>query len=193
MKKYRLLLSLWIVVLIFSGCQSSTSSDSSTGDASNTVSKESVNESSNESENEVESVEVDEMVTTLEVQTSDKMDTYIESFESLLAERSLKLEDQTVKDAVSIGAIAGYGFNVNRMGLEVYLFDESSSDEKTTANIQTAKEEGYITIFGVEINGKVPTSKCTYNHGLVLIFPAEEYVGAHPNKEAIIEAFEGIQ
>jgi len=69
------------------------------------------------------------------------------------------------------------------------LFDGDSSDKKAIENLKTAKESGFVTIFGVEINGETPKANCTINNNLVLIFPLEDMFGAHPDKEAIVQAF----
>lgn len=121
-----------------------------------------------------------------------KMDAYLESFETLLADSGLTLEDKTVKDAASIGAAEGYGFQINYAPFELYLFDPDSGDEKTAENLKTAEESGYITIFGVELNGEVPKPECAFHQNMVLIFLGEDYGITHPNKDAITSAFLNI-
>lgn len=113
-------------------------------------------------------------------------------FEEELKEVNLNLTNKVIKDAESIGALEGYGFNVNDVGIEIYYFDLSGKSEKTQKNLKTASEEGFITIFGVEINKKEITSKCSINDALVLIFPAESFGLSHPNKDAIVQAFMNI-
>ena len=126
------------------------------------------------------------------IHNSGKIDGYLESFEQLIAEEDLKLQGKTTKDAASIGASDGYGYSIGGIPFEIYLFDPSNTGEQTQANLKTAKESGYITIFGVEINGKTLKSSCTLNGNLVLIFPTEDMLGKHPNKQAIVEAFMNI-
>jgi hypothetical protein len=124
------------------------------------------------------------------IETTGKMDAFLESFESELAKQNLTLTEKAVKDAASIGASEGYGLYVNAGPFEVYFFDPNSTDEKTTQNLQTAELESYITIFDVEINGKTPQPACTFHDNFVLIFPTEDYGIMHPNHEAIVAAFE---
>ncbi|MGI6751988.1 MAG: hypothetical protein ACOX4U_05135 [Anaerovoracaceae bacterium] len=138
---------------------------------------------------EMEEIDPSEMIIDPGITTDGKIDNSLESFSKALGEKGLKLEDKVIKDAASIGALEGFGFNVNGSPLEVYLFDPASSDEKTKENLKTAAESGFITIFGVEINGKTPISKCSVNGSLVLIFPMEDFGMPHPDKEAIVQAF----
>ncbi|WP_156900476.1 hypothetical protein [Anaerovorax odorimutans] len=167
------------MALLLAGCQKEQEADDT-----NTLSQNNISET--------DSIDPAEMIGDSGIQNDGAMDRYLTSFESQLEAIGLKLEDKAVKDAVSIGALEGYGFNINGSPLEVYLFDPTSSDEKTKENLKTAEESGYITIFGVEINGKTPKANCTFHDSLVLIFPAEDYGMTHPDKEAIIQAFMGI-
>jgi len=176
MKKYLFVIcSLLVMALLFAGCGS----------------KQAPSGPENLPQNNAEAEEIDlsDMVMDPGIQTDGKMDNSIKSFEKALAGMSLELEDKVAKDAVSIGAREGYGFDINGFGVELYLFDPASNDEKAKENLKTARESGFITIFGAEINGKSPMPKCTLNDSLVLIFPLEEYGMAHPDKEAIVQAF----
>lgn len=165
-----------IMTLLFAGCQKEQESANTNTLPQNNIS-------------ETDSMDPSEMIGDAGITTEGKMDSDLISFERILGESGLMLNDKTVKDAVSIGALEGYGFNINGSPLEVYLFDLTSSDEKTKENLKTAEESGYITIFGVEINGKTPKPNCTFHNSLVLIFPTEDYGIPHPDKEAIIQAF----
>lgn len=148
--------------------------------------------SSSVSESEAQLSVVSEMITDPGIETTGAIDNSISLFEVALKNSKLDLKDKTVKDAASLGAVEGYGFNINTRPLEVYLFDPSSGDPKTAENLRTADESGFITIFGVEINGEPIKPACILNGNLVLIFPMEEMIGEHPNKEAIVQAFLAI-
>lgn len=169
-----------LMTLLLTGCQKEQASDNTNTMPQNIIV-------------ETDSTDLSEMVSDSGIQNDGVIDSYLKSFEAQLEASGLKLEDKAVKDAVSIGALEGYGFNINGSPLEVYLFEPTNSDEKTKDNLKTAKESGYITISGVEINGKTPQVKCTMNGNLVLIFPLEDMLGAHPDKEAILQAFMEIK
>ena len=124
--------------------------------------------------------------------SGESLDAYLTAFEAELAKSSLTLSGKGSKDAASIGASEGCGFNIGNYPVEIYLFDPAGGDEKTTQNLNTAKQSGYITIFGVEINGATPTAGCTVSGNLVLIFPMESMFGAHPNKTEILQAFSSL-
>lgn len=127
-----------------------------------------------------------------EIESKGKMDKQLEEFEKELKDINLDLTNKATKDAESIGAIEGYSFDVNGVGLEMYYFDLSSKNEKSQTNLKTAREEGFITIFGAEINGKELKPKCAINDALIIIFPTEDFGMAHPNKDAIVQAFMNI-
>lgn len=148
--------------------------------------------SSSVSESEVQPSVVSEMITDPGIETTGATDSFVSLFEAALKNSNLELKDKTVKDAASLGALEGYGFNVNARPLEVYLFDPSSSDPKAAENLKTANESGFITIFGVEINGKPIKPACVLNGNFVIIFPMEDIIGAHPNKETVVQAFLSI-
>ena len=127
-----------------------------------------------------------------EIKPKGKMENQLKDFEKELKDVGLNLTNKTIKDAESIGALEGYSFDINGIGIEIYYFDLSSKNEKTQANLKTAREEGFVTIFGTEINGKEIKSKCAINDGLVILFPTESFGIAHPNKDAIVQAFMNI-
>lgn len=175
-KSFYIICFALIMTLLFAGCQKEQESDNTNTEQQNNIS-------------ETVPTDPSEIVGDSGIQNDGAIDSYLKSFEAQLEASGLKLEDKTVKDAVSIGALEGYGFNINGSPLEVYLFEPESSDEKTKDNLKTAEESGYITIFGVVINGKTPQVKCILSGNLVLIFPLEDMLGAHPDKEIILQAF----
>jgi len=155
-------------------------------------SSESPENSSSASDSEDPSADSEEMIGAPEITTDEKIDASLASFEQNLAESGLTLENKTAKDASSLGALEGYGFQINGKPFEVYLFDQGSREEWSVENLRTAEQSGFITIYGVEINGESPKENCTLNENLVLIFPMEDMFGAHPDKETIVNAFMAI-
>ena len=123
-----------------------------------------------------------------QIETDGKIDNRLETFENSLKEAGMKLGEKAVKDATALGAMEGYGFNINDLPVEVYLFDKNSSEEWTVQNIESAEESQTVTIFGVEINGASPTLECGFNDDLIVVFPMESMM-PHPDKEKIIEIF----
>ncbi|GAB6106676.1 hypothetical protein [Fusibacter bizertensis] len=167
MKKSIYLISfVLIMALLFSGCQKDQESDDTNA-----------------------LPDPSEMIVDPGIDTDGKIDSSLISFENQLGESGLTLEDKAVKDAVSIGALEGYSFNINGKPVEIYLFDGNSSDEKAVENLKTAKESGYVTIFGVEVNGETPKVNCAIKDNLVILFILEDILGVYPDKEKIIEAF----
>lgn len=176
-------LFIWVFVFLLSGCS----------DSQNNVSVQTESLTQEETIIEAENTEVTDAESLLSdpgIETTGQMDAFLVSFESELAKQNLTLTEKAVKDAASIGASEGYGLYVEAGPFEVYFFDPNSTDEKTVENLQTAKTESYITIFGIEVNGKTPQPACTFHDNFVLIFPAEDYGIMHPNHEAIVAAFE---
>ena len=174
--------ALLLAVVLFAGCQKAIEP----AQAPPTPVSSSVPES------EPQLSVASEMITDPGIETTGAIDSFVSLFETALKNSNLELKDKTVKDAASLGALEGYGFNINTRPLEVYLFDPSSSDPKTAENLKTANESGFITIFGVEINGKLIKPACVLNGNFVLIFPMEDMIGAHPDKEIVVQAFLSI-
>lgn len=181
-KQFLSLVILLVLVLVSVGCQKEVNSEAVPP----------AQETTGEVVSETLPYEAAEMVTTPEIQTTGAIDGYLASFEAQLEASGLKLEGKAAKDAESIGGLEGYGFTIGSHPLEVYLFDANSSDEKAVENLKTARESGFITLYGVEINGKVPKANCTISGNLVLIFPLEDMFGDHPNKADIVKAFKDM-
>lgn len=139
-----------------------------------------------------EAAEAVETIEAAQIDQSDLFDDFIATFREKLKANNLDIGDAVPKDASAIGAISGYGFSINYIPFEMYLFDPDSTDPKAIENINTAQNESYITFFGIEINGKVVSSKCFINQNAILVFPTEDMVGPHPNKLEIIDAFSSI-
>lgn len=165
-----------IMALLISGCQK----DQESGDTNALPENNNI---------ETTLPDPSEMIGDPEITTDGKIDSSLISFEKQLGESGLTLEDKAVKDAVSIGALEGYSFNINGKPVEIYLFDGNSTDEKAVENLKTAKESGYVTIFGVEVNGETPKVNCAIKDNLVILFILEDILGVYPDKEKIIEAF----
>lgn len=125
------------------------------------------------------------------VESGGTIDAKLDAFEKNLKENGMKLGERVFKDASGLGAEEGYGLNINDIPVEVYLFDKSSSEEWTVQNLKSAEESQTVTIFGVEMNGETPTLECSFNNGLVIIFPVESMM-PHPDKDKIVEIFNQI-
>lgn len=104
----------------------------------------------------------------------------IEDFKNALEKKGLKVTNITNKVGSLIGAIEGYGYNINNETIEIYKFDLNSNDNLTMDNIKSAKEKEIITM--PDFNNM--TFKCKYNKGLVLINYEK-----HSSKDKIIEVF----
>lgn len=168
------------LALLCAGCQKETKlNESEAPTKSSTI----------ETESDLPPSDNSEIIGDPGIKTDGAIDSYLTSFEANLEDGGLTLNDKAVKDAASIGALEGYGFNINGKPIEIYLFDSGSTDSKSIENLKSAKELGFITIFGVEINGETPKANCTINDNIVLIFPFEDMFGVHPDKEGIIQAF----
>lgn len=179
MKKRLYTMLLIVLAFSFVGCGNDSS------DEANSLSQE-------ETTSGETPLEASDYIVDPGIETSGSIENSVSLFEEELAKSGLTLEGKAVKDATSIGAEEGYSFNINNMPIEVYLFNPESGDEKTSENLKTAEESGYITMFGIEINGETPKPDCTFNQNLVLIFPGEDIGLAHPDKDAIVQAFMNI-
>ena len=182
MKKFITYILLALTLVVFcAGCQKDGTANETEGPSQNSSAT-----------NDETAAEASELLTDPQIETAGKIDNYLNSFETQLEKKGLLLVDKAVKDAASLGALEGYGFNINGSAVELYLFDPQNTDESAVANLKTAKESGYITIFGVSINGETPKTNCTFHDNLVLLFPSEDYGIKHPDKETIVAAFTEI-
>lgn len=107
----------------------------------------------------------------------------IEDFKNKLVEEGLKIDKETPKAANLIGAKEGYGYEINGTAIEIYLFDEKSTDSATISNIKSAKENG--TVIMPSFNNMKLNIK--YNKGLGLV----KYEN-HPDKNKILEIFNNL-
>ena len=112
-----------------------------------------------------------------------KKENTIEKFKEELVNNGIKINEETQKSASLIGAKEGYAFEINGQAIEVYEFDEKSTEELTKDNIKSAKNSGTIsmpTFNNMTLNVK-------YNNGLCLV----NYEN-HSDKEKIIEIFNNL-
>ncbi len=189
MKKYFWSIAFVLVLaILFAGCQTETKLKETIAPIENSG----IEDSAIEDETQLPSAEEDDISSDVGIQTDHVIDSYLTIFEEQLEARGYTLDDKVVKDAVSIGALVGYGFNIKGKPIEIYLFDRESSDPKTIENLTTAQDSGFVTIFGVEINGETPKENCMISGDLVLLFPMENMFGSHPEKEGIVQAFMSI-
>lgn len=177
-----------ILMLLLVGCQKETQPTPSASQPQNSQTEQLPDTQMPEAPAE----DISDMITTPELEGSTDLDKFMTDFEAALGESGLTITDKISLDASVVGAEAGYRGMVNNFGFEVYLFDSASDDEKTIENLKTASESGYITIFGIEINGEEQKPECTVQENIVLIFPGEEYGMLHPDKESIVKAFMDI-
>lgn len=106
----------------------------------------------------------------------------IEDFKTKLEESGLTISDTIQKSAELIGAEEGIGYEIDGTVIEVYKFNENSTDDLTKTNIESAKKDGKINMatFNMTLNVK-------YNKGLCLIGYEN-----HPDKEKILEVFNSL-
>ncbi len=104
-------------------------------------------------------------------------------FKEALEHKGLVISNTTNKIGELIGATEGYSYSINGVDIEVYKFDENSSEELTKNNIKSAKEKGTITM--PDFNNI--TFNALYNKGLVLLSYEQ-----HPDKDKIIEIFNSL-
>lgn len=121
-----------------------------------------------------------EMVSTNTTSLKEKT---IEKFKTKLEEDGLVIADTVEKSSTMIGATEGIGYEINGNVIEIYMFDENSTEELTKNNIKSAKSNGTISM--PSFNNM--TLKVKYNDGLCLV----NYEN-HPNKEKIIEIFNNL-
>lgn len=107
----------------------------------------------------------------------------IKDFKEKLIQNSITIQEETAKAGNLIGAVEGYGYQINDKAIEIYKFDNNSKDELTTQNIKAAKEDGKVkmpSFNNIELDA-------IYNKGLVLV----SYKG-HPLESRIVEIFKGL-
>lgn len=141
---------------------------------------------------ETAAVQVDDEVSE-EMASSEALDAFAADFQAKLKAEGMNVGALVAKDGPALGAAAGYGLDVNGSAVEFYLFDPSSTEERSVKNLKTA-QEGTLTIFGVEINGETPVVKCALNGNVALFFPLEGMMNMpHPDKEKILAVFSMIK
>lgn len=108
----------------------------------------------------------------------------IEDFKSALLKNDFEITDEITKLGTLIGAKeVGYGYEINGAYIEIYEYDEKSSEELTKQNIKSAKEKNIIIM--PALNNVELTA--TYNKGIMIVAYEE-----HPNKEKILEIFKNL-
>lgn len=107
----------------------------------------------------------------------------IDVFKNELQKNELTISEETQKSAALIGAEEGYGYIINGNPIEIYKFDEKSTDDLTKSNIKSAKNDEKVTM--PTFNNM--TLKAKYNQGLCLI----NYEN-HPDKDKILEIFNNL-
>lgn len=106
----------------------------------------------------------------------------INDFKDNLNNKGLNVTKETKKMGEMIGATEGCGYEINGKSVEVYKFDEKSTETLTVNNIEMAKTSGKIKMPDLNME-----FKAIYNKGLVLI----NYEG-HPNEKEIVEVFNNL-
>lgn len=108
----------------------------------------------------------------------------IEDFKSELIKNNFEITDEMTKLGSMIGANeVGYGYEINGSYIEIYEYDEESTEELTKQNIKSAKEKNVVTMPAFN-NIELPA---IYNKGLVLISYKD-----HPDKDKIVEIFNNL-
>lgn len=115
-------------------------------------------------------------------QTEEVKEVTIEDFKTKIEESELTISDTIQKSAELIGAEEGIGYEIDGAVIEVYKFNENSTDDLTKTNIESAKKDEKIsmTTFNMTLNAK-------YNKGLCLVGYEN-----HPDEEKILEVFNSL-
>lgn len=114
------------------------------------------------------------------IKTTSSKEKTIEDFRKKLEENGLVITNTIQKSSTMIGAVEGIGYEINSSVIEIYKFDENSTEELSRNNIKSAKSTGIVSMpsfNNITLNVK-------YNNGLCLV----NYEN-HPDKEKIIEIF----
>lgn len=107
----------------------------------------------------------------------------ISNFKDKLEENGFVITDVSQKSANLIGAEEGFGYEINGEFIEIYKFNEESTEDLSKNNIKSAKSDEKIsmpTFNNMKFNVK-------YNKGLVLMNYEK-----HPNKDKILEIFNNL-
>lgn len=108
----------------------------------------------------------------------------IEEFKNKLKDTGVMVDLETENTECDlIGASKGVSYMISDSLIQIYKFDENSTNELTVSNLKLAKEEGKVIMPSVndtEIN-------VIYNKGLILV-----NVEDNPEKDKIIEAFKSL-
>lgn len=107
----------------------------------------------------------------------------ISNFKDKLEENGFVITDVSQKSANLIGAEEGFGYEINGEFIEIYKFNEESTEDLSKNNIKSAKSDEKIrmpTFNNMKFNVK-------YNKGLVLMNYEK-----HPNKDKVLEIFNNL-
>lgn len=126
--------------------------------------------------------EEESTMTSITGQTEASKGITIEDFKTKIEENGLKVDNTVEKSAELIGATEGVGYEIDGETVEVYKFDENSTDELAKTNIESAKKDGKISMPTFET-----TLDAKYNKGLCLIGYEN-----HPDSEKILEIFNNL-
>lgn len=118
--------------------------------------------------------------------TSETKVATIEDFKNKLDQSGLQVSAETSKVGSMIGAEdQGYSYTINGTSIEVYKFDEASSDSLTKQNIKSAKENGTVTMpdfNNYELKGN-------YNKGLFVVTNVN---AEHPDTDKIVSILNSL-
>lgn len=108
----------------------------------------------------------------------------IEEFKKTLEEAGIVIEAESKNEAnEKIGAMDGVTYMIDGKPIQVYAFDESSTDELTISNLKKAKEEGKVVMPSFD-NYEF---KVLYNDGLIIVNLED-----NPQKDKIENIFNNL-
>ena len=108
----------------------------------------------------------------------------IEDFKNKLEDAGIVIEAESKNEAnEKIGAMDGVTYLIDGKPIQVYVFDENSTDELTVSNLKKAKEEGKVVMPSFD-NYEF---KVLYNNGLIIV-----NLDDNSQKEKIEEIFNSL-
>lgn len=140
----------------------------------------------------IESVQETAALVETKIEESSLIESTSEAFDKKLADQGVSIQSKkiyAIEDLIKFGATEGAAFDIENMPIEIYFFDENSAVDVAKENLKSAKDSGYIMLYGLEINGETPKTACYIKDNWVLVFPMENYGIAHPKKADIVDVF----
>jgi len=161
------LLTLVFSMLVFLVACSSENEKASNDDNTNVSENSKKEDISNNDENSKEKEHTSE----------DPLAAVLKYFE----EHGLVIGDKTGKAFDMLGAVNGFGVEVNGQNIELYLYDLEKADDSTLESLESVKANGMMTMSGFSFSAKI--------NGNLLLTAYDE----HPDKDKIVELFSNFR